>query len=188
MISALFSVQCRMSSDFSKNYFDLFGLEKKFSVPMEFLDRAFRDIQSQIHPDKFVHAGDTEKRLSMQWATRANEAYQTLKKPISRARYLLSLHGVDTQEETNTSMPTAFLMEQMEWREGVLEAKQARDEHGLIALEKKIRADSGALLHILQRQIDDEKDFNAASGSVRKLRFLEKLDEEIKDAFEVLER
>ncbi|MGB8600480.1 MAG: Fe-S protein assembly co-chaperone HscB, partial [Burkholderiales bacterium] len=109
-----------MHNDFSKNYFDLFGLEKKFSVPQEVLDRAYRDIQSQIHPDKFSHAGEAEKRLSMQWATRANEAYQTLKKPLARARYLLQLHGVDTQEETNTAMPTGFLMEQMEWREAVM--------------------------------------------------------------------
>lgn len=176
-----------MHNDFSKNYFDLFGLEKKFSVPQEVLDRAYRDIQSQIHPDKFAHAGEAEKRLSMQWATRANEAYQTLKKPLNRARYLLQLHGVDTQEETNTAMPVGFLMEQMEWREAVIEAKQERNHNSLNNLNKKLISQRSELLGKLEKQIDAEKNLHAASETTRKLRFLEKLGEEIDDAFEDLE-
>jgi molecular chaperone HscB len=176
-----------MQNDFNQNYFDLFGLEKKFSVPQENLDRAYRDIQSQIHPDKFSHAGEAEKRLSMQWATRANEAYQTLKKPLSRARYLLQLHGVDTQEETNTAMPTSFLMEQMEWREAVIEAKQENNHKSLINLHKKLLSQRAELLGKLEKQIDAENNFDAACETTRKLRFLEKLGEEIDDAFESLE-
>jgi molecular chaperone HscB len=176
-----------MHNDFTKNYFDLFGLEKKFSVPQENLDRAYRDIQSQIHPDKFSHAGEAEKRLSMQWATRANEAYQTLKKPLSRARYLLQLNGVDTQEESNTAMPTAFLMEQMEWREAVIEAKQENNHKPLINLHKNLLAQRTELLAKLEKQIDAEKNLVAACETTRKLRFLEKLGEEIDDAFEAIE-
>ncbi|MEY4729838.1 MAG: co-chaperone protein HscB [Pseudomonadota bacterium] len=177
-----------MHNDFSKNYFDLFGLEKKFSVPQENLDRAYRDIQSQIHPDKFSHAGEAEKRLSMQWATRANEAYQTLKKPLSRARYLLQLNGVDTQEESNTAMPTAFLMEQMEWREAVIEAKQEGNHKSLILLNKNLLSERAKLLTELEKQIDAEKNLGAACETTRKLRFLEKLGEEIDDGFEVIEK
>jgi molecular chaperone HscB len=176
-----------MHNDFNQNYFDLFGLEKKFSVPQGILDRAYRDIQSQIHPDKFSHAGEAEKRLSMQWATRANEAYQTLKKPLSRARYLLQLNGVETQEETNTSMPTSFLMEQMEWREAVIEAKQERNHKSLINLHKNLITKRAELLAKLENQIDAEKNLDAACETTRKLRFLEKLGEEIDDAFESLE-
>jgi molecular chaperone HscB len=176
-----------MHNDFTKNYFDLFGLEKKFSVPQENLDRAYRDIQSQIHPDKFSHAGEAEKRLSMQWATRANEAYQTLKKPLSRARYLLQLHGVDTQEETNTAMPTSFLIEQMEWREAVIEAKQESNHKSLINLHKTLLSHRAELLAKLEKQIDAENNFDAACETTRKLRFLEKLGEEIDDAFEAIE-
>jgi molecular chaperone HscB len=177
-----------MHNDFTKNYFDLFGLEKKFSVPQENLDRAYRDIQSQIHPDKFSHAGEAEKRLSMQWATRANEAYQTLKKPLSRARYLLQLNGVDTQEESNTAMPTAFLMEQMEWREAVIEAKQEGNHKSLILLNKNLLSERAKLLTELEKQIDAEKNLGAACETTRKLRFLEKLGEEIDDGFEVIEK
>jgi molecular chaperone HscB len=52
------------------------------------LDAAYRDVQNQVHPDRFVNATDAEKRVAMQWATRANEAYQTLKNPQKRAQYL----------------------------------------------------------------------------------------------------
>ena len=86
--------------------------------------------------------------MSMQWATQANEAYQTLKNPLSRARYLLHLHGVDIQEESNTAMSAEFLMEQMEWREAIMEAKEAQDATDMEALapppaRRNTRAASG---------------------------------------------
>ena len=46
------------------------------------LDRAYRDVQAQVHPDRFVNATEAERRASMQQATRVNEAYQTLRNPI----------------------------------------------------------------------------------------------------------
>jgi DnaJ-domain-containing protein 1 len=79
-----------------------------------------------VHPDKFVNATDAEKRVAMQWATRANEAYQTLKSPQKRAHYLCELNGVDLQTESNTAMPMAFLMQQMEWREALGDARAGR--------------------------------------------------------------
>ncbi|MGB9150994.1 MAG: Fe-S protein assembly co-chaperone HscB, partial [Burkholderiales bacterium] len=136
---------------------------------------------------KFSHAGEAEKRLSMQWATRANEAYQTLKKPLSRARYLLQLQGVDTQEETNTAMPTGFLIEQMEWREAVMEAKLENNHKSLINLKKKLYSQRAEMLGDLERLIDADKDLTAACVTTRKLRFLEKLAEEIDDAIESAE-
>ena len=58
-----------------------------------------------MHPDRFAHAGDAERRASLQWTTRVNEAYRTLKDPVQRAKHLLELHGVDVAFETNTAMP-----------------------------------------------------------------------------------
>jgi molecular chaperone HscB len=97
-----------------QNHFELFHLEPQFGLDLSKLDAAYREVQSKVHPDKFVQASDAEKRVAMQWSTRANEAYQTLKKPLKRATYLCELHGVDLQAESNTSMPAAFLMQQME--------------------------------------------------------------------------
>lgn len=173
--------------DFSKNHFALFGLEPAFHIDLGRVEQTYRDIQAQVHPDKFSHAPDTERRLSMQWATHVNEAYQTLKQPISRARYLLGLRGVETQEETNTAMPAAFLMEQMEWREAIGEAKDAADVTELDQLHLKLRKELHALQETLGAQLDQAGDNTAAAETVRKLRFLEKLKEEINDALEALE-
>ncbi|MFX8879608.1 Fe-S protein assembly co-chaperone HscB, partial [Acinetobacter baumannii] len=85
----------------------MFGLIPAFALDMAALDTAYRQVQSRVHPDKFANSSDTEKRVAMQWATRANEAYQTLKNPLKRASYLCELNGVDLQTESNTSMPAA---------------------------------------------------------------------------------
>ena len=123
----------------------------------------------------------------MQWATRTNEAYQTLKRPLSRARYLLSLRGIDTQEETNTAMPADFLMSQMEWREAVADARCKRDAPTLERLSSELRDTEGDLLQQLEKYLADNADLAAAAVAVRKLRFIEKLGEEIADAHEAME-
>ncbi|MDP2852299.1 MAG: Fe-S protein assembly co-chaperone HscB, partial [Gallionella sp.] len=114
-----------MVSDFEKNHFELFGLAPGYQLDLTQLEQSYHNIQAQVHPDKHVHLGDVERRLAMQWATHTNEAYQALRQPLSRARYLLQLHGVAGGEESNTAMSPAFLMEQMEWREAIGEAKAA---------------------------------------------------------------
>jgi molecular chaperone HscB len=103
-----------------------------YSVDPARLEQHYRELQSQVHPDRFAAGTEAERRVAMQWATRANEAYRTLRDPVHRARYLLGLKGYDTGEETNTSMPPDFLMQQMEWRETVAGAREARDALGQI--------------------------------------------------------
>lgn len=170
--------------DFSKNYFALFDLEPVFQIDLAPLEKNFRALQAQVHPDKFSSAGDAERRLSMQCSTHVNTAYQTLKTPLTRARYLLSLQGVDTQEETNTAMPTQFLMEQMEWREAI---SDARDLTTLNKIALQLRSANLSLLEEIGQRIDQQHDYAGAAEAVRKLRFLDKLGEDINDAFEVLE-
>ena len=113
--------------DLKQDYFALFGLVPAFSIDMDRLEQAYIDIQARVHPDRFAHLSDTEKRLSMQWATHANEAFRTLKGPLTRGHYLLELRGVDPGFDTNTAMSPDFLMEQMEWREALGEATYAAD-------------------------------------------------------------
>ena len=173
--------------DFSKNYFALFDLEPMFQMDLARLEHSYRALQAQVHPDKFSAASDADRRMSMQCSTHVNEAYQTLKQPISRARYLLSLHGIDTQEETNTAMPADFLMEQMEWREAIGEATEAADAAALDQLASKLRQATQQLHAELAQQLDQQQNYAGAAGAVRKLRFLDKLREEINDALENLE-
>lgn len=169
-----------------QNHFDLFQLPPQFAIDVDALDAAYHEVQNRVHPDKFVHAGSVEKRVAMQWATRANEAYQTLKSPLKRAAYLCELHGVDLQTESNTAMPLAFLMQQMEWREALDDARQAKDMAGLDQVDAELRAARKEQLVQIGTALDAE-DFTQAALGVRQLMFLEKLGHEIGDAFAALE-
>jgi molecular chaperone HscB len=169
-----------------QNHFELFNLPLQFAVDAVALDSAYRDVQSRVHPDKFVNATDAEKRVAMQWATRANEAYQTLKNPQKRAQYLCELHGVDLQTESNTAMPMAFLMQQMEWREELGDARASKDSDALESLDKQLRNARKQQLVQIEQQINTD-DYAAAAQGVRALMFLEKFGEEVRFAFEAIE-
>ncbi|HEV2431480.1 MAG TPA: Fe-S protein assembly co-chaperone HscB, partial [Burkholderiales bacterium] len=164
--------------------FDLFGLAPAYALESEALERSYREIQSRVHPDRFAHAGDAERRASLQWTTRVNEAYRTLKDPVQRAKHLLELHGVDVAFETNTAMPGDFLAQQMELRESLEEAKNVA---ALDELRKNLRAESRSLEKAITEAIDAKKDYAGAAGLVRKLQFLDKLDAEIDAAYETIE-
>lgn len=176
-----------MQYDLSQNYFALFGILPRFHIDSAVLEQSYRDIQSHVHPDRHAQTVGAQRRLSMQLSSHANEAYSTLKKPLSRARYLLQLRGINALEESNTSMSAEFLMEQMDWRESIAEAAAARNEAKLQKLEKELKAEAEVLLNLLGMQLDHDMDDNAAAESVRKLKFMEKLILEIQDMFEVLE-
>jgi len=173
--------------DFNADYFTLFGLPRAFRLDSPTLDARYRELQGEVHPDRFSAASDAEKRLSMQWATRANEAYQVLKKPIERAKYLLQLAGHDLQAESNTAMPAEFLFEQMEWREATAEARAGRDHHELERLFHRLREELASHYDELAGLLDDRADHAAAADLVRRLMFLEKLLIEIDDALASLE-
>jgi molecular chaperone HscB len=170
-----------------QNHFELFGLDPAFGLDKEMLEKAYRDIQSRVHPDRFAHAGDAERRASMQWTTRVNEAYRTLKDPVQRAKHLLELRGVDVAFETNTQMPTDFLLQQLELREELEGAIQKKDAAGLDRIRSGLRIQMAALEREIADSIDGKKDLEGAAGQVRKLMFLDRLDSEIDEAHEEIE-
>jgi molecular chaperone HscB len=169
-----------------QNHFELFNLPARFDVDMGLLDAAYRDVQAQVHPDRFVNATDAEKRVAMQWATRANEAYQTLRNPMKRAQYLCEINGVDLRTESNTAMPMDFLMQQMEWREELGDARAAKDVEALDALDVQVRRERKQRLAQIGEQLD-AGDFEHAAQGVRALMFLDKFGDEVQYAFEALE-
>jgi len=169
-----------------QNHFDLFHLPQRFALDMTALDNAYHEVQNQVHPDKFINAPEAEKRVAMQWATRANEAYQTLKSPFKRAAYLCELNGVDLQTESNTAMPRDFLMQQMEWREALEDAKAAKDVAELNKLDSALRASRKTEIAQIGEMLDAH-DFTQAAQGVRQLMFLEKFSEEIAHIFETIE-
>ena len=169
----------------NQNHFELFGLPARFDVDLAQLDTRYRELQREVHPDRFAAAPDAERRVSMQLATRVNEAYQTLKSPLKRAVYILQLRGVDPKLETNTAMPTEFLMEQMSWRERI-EARSEEPE-ALLQLRAGLRDESGKIYETLHGQLDEGRDDEAARETTRMLMFYEKLVEEIDDKLAELE-
>jgi molecular chaperone HscB len=169
-----------------QNHFELFQLPQHFTLDMTALDQAYHEVQNQTHPDRFVNATAAEKRVAMQWTTRANEAYQTLKSPFKRAAYLCELNGVELQAESNTAMPAAFLMQQMEWRETLDDARAAKSVEALEQLDRELRAARKADLLDIGKLLD-AGDFEQAAQLVRQLMFLDKFGNEISNAFAILE-
>ncbi len=172
------------------DYFTLLGLPPTQAMELSQLDQHFRELQARVHPDKFADATSADQRLSMQWATRVNEAYQHLKSPIRRARYLLELNGLDVGIETNTAMPVEFLMAQMERREALDELKvspRGTAQRTLDTMHKALRAEIRQEEQRLTTLIDEEKNLVEASALVRQLMFQEKLLNEIDDAIDELD-
>jgi molecular chaperone HscB len=176
-----------MMPDFSQDHFTLLSLRPVFALDMAALDQAYRELQTEFHPDRFANAGEAEQRLAVQWSTRINEAYQTLKSPFARANYLLELQGIHAMDASNTAMPALFLMQQMEWRESLMAAVAASDYDGLQVLEKSTRTEADRLLGELEVELDARQDYPAASETLRKYRFLEKLLADINNAYEDIE-
>ena len=173
--------------DFSQTYFQLFDLPATYALDRELLDSAYRELQNKVHPDKFAAKPEAEQRVAMQWATKVNEAYQTLKLPISRGVYMLQLEGIDPMAASNTSIAPAFLMQQMEWREVIIEARNARDIAALDHLQTELKNVYRAVDTELAGLLDVDKNHAAAAESVRKLKFMDKLIAEVGDAYEMCE-
>ena len=161
--------------DFSRNHFELLGLAPAFRIDVTELDRAYRQLQTEVHPDRFAGGSDAEKRLALQSSAHVNEAYRALKNPVRRAQYLLRLHGIDAVSETDTALPLEFLERQLERRELAADAQAAGDVPALSALLEDARAEGRALEDLLADLLDGEQAFAMARIQVRELTFLAKL-------------
>jgi molecular chaperone HscB len=159
------------------DHFELFGLPPRFAIDLETLERAYKDVQARVHPDRFASGTAAERRVAMQWATRANEAYTTLRSPQKRAAYLVERAGVPIDAESNTAMPPAFLMQQMEWREGLDEARG--DALALAELRATMEGERSELLAAIERAIDEQHDHAQAAALVRQLMFIDRFASEV---------
>lgn len=165
--------------DFSRNHFELFGVPARFRIDPEALARAYHALQSEVHPDRHATSGDAERRLALQSSARVNEAYRALQDPGARAQYLLSLHGIDAADETDTALPFDFLERQLERREAVADAAGAGDESALEAMLLAVRAEARTREHELEALLDHEGAWETARQRVRELKFLAKLAADI---------
>ena len=170
-----------------RSHFELFDLEPAYAIDSAALDQSYRDLQALVHPDRYASAGDAERRASMQLTTRVNEAYRALKDPVQRAKHILELNGVDVAFETNTQMPTDFLMQQLEMREELEAAVGKKDSSYLDGLRKKLASQAKRLEGLIGESIDGKQDYAGAVELVRKLLFLHKIEDEIQSAYDTIE-
>ncbi len=171
-----------------KNHFELFALPASFEVDLEDLALRYRELQRAVHPDRFANASEQEKRLSVQQAAQINEAFQVLKQPLSRARYLLEINGLPLND-TDTQMAPDFLMEQMTLREALSEVQGAEEPFDAL---NRVRD----TIETREREFVDSLRQSFADGSpeahayardlVRKMQFMQRLLGEVDNMEETL--
>lgn len=168
--------------DFSKNYFELFGIPQAYLVDKKALAERYLDLQRLTHPDRHANADDARRRLAAQSAARVNEAYETLKDPILRGKYLLGLMGVTMTELGESTRDSAFLMEQMEMREALEEARDKPDPYAEVAaLGERVERQITSLVArmAIHFETPDAQQLEAAREILRKMQFLQRLLQEV---------
>ncbi|HHX2523037.1 TPA: Fe-S protein assembly co-chaperone HscB [Neisseria subflava] len=159
-------------------YFDLFQLEPSFNIDTEALEQTYRALAARFHPDKFASASAFEQKQAVMMSSTINDAYRTLKSPIDRAAYLLKSQNIDADAPEHTSFSPEFLMQQMEWRETLMDAQMEQNHDAIRALDQEIQEVQSNLYQDLQ-QAFEQQDYESAAQWVRHGRFLNKLRNEI---------
>ncbi len=163
----------------ARNYFELFELPARFNIDLKELAARHRERIRVWHPDRYAQGSSEERRRAVAVSADLNDGLKVLRDPVSRARHLLALRGISTDEDTDTSMDAGFLMEQMAWRER-LEEGVARPEEvaALIALVAQSRdAKESELARLLDS--GQTTDLDRARELVRELQFLERFTREL---------
>jgi len=176
-----------MALPFSKDFFTLFDLPVAYEIDGDELRRRYQGLQHAAHPDRHGQATDQERRLATQLASYINEAYRTLKDPVTRARYLLEHWGVDLNAQSAVT-DSAFLGEQMMLREALAELRAGQ---GPKAHLDTFLDDIVGRLQDLQAALGQQ--LSSAQGPLQKahvtydkMRFLQRLQEEARDLAEEL--
>jgi molecular chaperone HscB len=163
--------------------FEIFDVPARFALDRARLDARWKDLQREAHPDRFAASNAQAQRQAMQWSVRINEAYQRLKDPARRAAYLCELHGHPIRAEDNTAMPAAFLMQQMEWRETL---EDARDLDAVERMADEVANARKDMLQSLEVTADQQGDYAALAQQVRALMFVERFSRDIETRLDQL--
>jgi molecular chaperone HscB len=169
-----------------QNYFEIFGLQPSYEIDRTTLAERYRQLQREIHPDRFVAKSEREQLLAAQYAAQVNEANSTLRDPVKRAAYLLQLAGVEIQPEQTTA-DGEFLMQQMLLRERLEDVRTAAGPMQELA---ELSGEADQLFAAEQRCFADfytARDLKRAENSLLKLQFLAKLQRQVEDLEEDLD-
>jgi molecular chaperone HscB len=171
----------------TSNYFELFGLPPRFSIDLATLENAFRRLQGELHPDRHVSNTEMQRRIALQLSTTVNDAYRTLRHSTSRAQCLIDMSAQTEAKNSSATVPPAFLMAQMEWREAIESACAGQDVLELEALSRRLRIEMSTKEKDLADALDKRGDIQSAAMRVNELHFYERLRAEIDDALDHLD-
>jgi molecular chaperone HscB len=153
-------------------------MPQSFDVDIGAIERRHRELSRALHPDKFVGAGERDRRAALAKAVEVNEAWRIVRDPIRRAEALLRLRGLDVAEGREPKPEQEFLMEMLELREALGDAKHARDLQAVRAMaadvEARVRTVEQTLSEGFRR--GDEK---SVVGGLSELRFLRRFLDEV---------
>ncbi len=125
-------------------YFELFGFEQSFALDIDELERRYLERSRVVHPDRFVTEQAARRVAALQESMQLNEAYETLRKPVPRAEYLLQQNGVTIGD--NEQLEPGFLLRILEAREELAEARSSGDTAALARLEDEMTERRGEIV------------------------------------------
>ncbi|MCD8547289.1 MAG: co-chaperone HscB [Aeromonadaceae bacterium] len=161
------------------NYFEIFQFPIAFELDSAELASRYRQLQQQYHPDKFAAASEADRSRALQWAAEINAAFNTLKEPVARAEYLLSLQGLEIRGEQQTLQDMDFLEQQWTWREALDELPLADNPLLAAATLAAELTQAQQQMRTALSQTLDAGEWPAAADWVRKLKFMAKLQLEL---------
>lgn len=163
------------------DYFAVLQLPPGCDLDTGLLESQYRKLQQQWHPDRKVVATEPEKRHALQQASLINDAFATLKDPLSRAAHLLFLAGVDVSQYVQSQLDPAFLLQQMHWRDELEEARSNADMQALEVLRDRVELVQEQLW-VKFRNGYEAGDVASAQQSYYELQFMQRLSEETRAA------
>jgi molecular chaperone HscB len=153
-----------------ETFFEVLGVPRAMRLDAQQLDRAYREVSKQTHPDR---AEAAERRAALDRTVIVNDAYRTLKDPQRRAEYLMSLEGVDVASERNTTSNKPLLMEMLELQE---ELESTHGSDALDALRARMLGRKKKLLEGLAAYFDDSSgEKEDAVDHLIELRYVDRL-------------
>lgn len=158
--------------------FDVLGLPARYALDPAVLEARVRDLQRALHPDKHTKGTPAERRVALSRAVSVNEAHRALRDDLSRAAALLRVRGRDAKESGGVAEP-AFLMEVMELRETLGEARAARDLERVRKLATEVGASMSASSATLADALDAKNDLDRAEAELSKMRYYRRFLDEV---------
>lgn len=169
--------------------FDVLGLTPSLELDLATLEQRYRELQRQLHPDKFVQASSSERRASLARAVSVNDAYRALKSELKRAELLYARFVGRAAEAEQATAEPELLMEMMELREELSAVRKRGDVARAGQLRAHVHELQSASLSTLKQAFEAAQPQRSAAlqhkaaQALMRLRYYKRFQDEV-DALE----